>query len=182
MHATGTVAVTNGGAGYAKGCIYIKTDVAAGTNGLYENIGTTAACNFNLVGSASDDTPRIATIQETFAFDDMTDNLNTTGQIDLTNKLPEGSVVVQSFVDAITGFAGDGTAVATIGDGTDVDRYNTGTVDVFTTSDHEDAGVPSGAVYQSAEETVRVTVTGGADFSSISAGEMTVTLFYYQSV
>lgn len=52
LHCSGTVTVTDGGAGYAKGCLYIKTDVAAGTSGLYVNVGTTAACNFDLVTDA----------------------------------------------------------------------------------------------------------------------------------
>lgn len=33
-------------AGYAKGCIFIKTDAAAGTPAMYENKGTTASCLF----------------------------------------------------------------------------------------------------------------------------------------
>lgn len=45
----GTVLITNGGAGYAKGCLYVKTDVAAGTSGLYKNIGSTAACEFTVI-------------------------------------------------------------------------------------------------------------------------------------
>ena len=48
---TGTVTVTDGGSGYAKGCIYIKTDVATGTTGRYENVGTNISCNFDTVGS-----------------------------------------------------------------------------------------------------------------------------------
>lgn len=38
------------GAGYAKSCLFIKTDAASGTKGLYENQGTTAEASFNLVG------------------------------------------------------------------------------------------------------------------------------------
>ena len=50
--ATGTVTITDGGAGYAKGALYIDTDVAAGTTGLYVNVGTTASCNFDAVSDA----------------------------------------------------------------------------------------------------------------------------------
>ena len=46
VRAVGTVEITNGGAGYAKGCLYIKTDEGAGLSGLHENIGTTSACEF----------------------------------------------------------------------------------------------------------------------------------------
>jgi hypothetical protein len=40
------------GAGYAKGCLFIDTDVAGGTGGLYANKGTTAAASFSLVTQA----------------------------------------------------------------------------------------------------------------------------------
>lgn len=52
--ATGTTVPSDSGTGYAKGCLFIDTDVAAGTSGLYVNIGTSSACNFNLVTNASD--------------------------------------------------------------------------------------------------------------------------------
>lgn len=38
------------GAGFAKGCLFIKTDAAGGTKGLYENQGTTAVASFNKIG------------------------------------------------------------------------------------------------------------------------------------
>lgn len=49
---TGTVTVTDGGTGFAKGCIYIKTDVATGTGGVYLNKGTNTSCQFTLVTQA----------------------------------------------------------------------------------------------------------------------------------
>ena len=52
--ATGETVPTDADAGYAKGCLFIDTNVGAGTSGLYCNIGTTAACNFNLVTVAAD--------------------------------------------------------------------------------------------------------------------------------
>lgn len=42
----GIVTITDGGAGYAKGCRYVKTNAAAGVDGVYENIGTTSSCQF----------------------------------------------------------------------------------------------------------------------------------------
>lgn len=53
LRCKGIVTVTDGGAGYAKGCLYIDTDVAAGTSGLYVNVWTTASCNFDLVTDAA---------------------------------------------------------------------------------------------------------------------------------
>jgi hypothetical protein len=38
------------GAGFAKGCLLIKTDAAAGTKGLYENQGTVSTASFNKIG------------------------------------------------------------------------------------------------------------------------------------
>jgi len=49
--AAGTTVPTAGTAGYAKSALFIKTDAASGTKGLYENQGTVNACNFNLVGA-----------------------------------------------------------------------------------------------------------------------------------
>lgn len=51
--ASGTVVVTGGGAGYAKGCKYVKTDVGAGSGATYENIGTTTSCNFSLMAAGA---------------------------------------------------------------------------------------------------------------------------------
>lgn len=51
LRCTGTVTVSDGGSGYAKGCIYIKTNVSAGSTGIYENVGTNTSCNFDTIGS-----------------------------------------------------------------------------------------------------------------------------------
>lgn len=52
LHATGVTVPTDGEAGYAKGCLFIDTDVVAGTTGLYVNVGTTTACDFDAVSDA----------------------------------------------------------------------------------------------------------------------------------
>lgn len=49
--ATGLTKPTDGTAGFAKSCLFIKTNASTGTAGLYENVGTTTSCSFNLVGS-----------------------------------------------------------------------------------------------------------------------------------
>ena len=38
--------------GYAKGCLFIDTDVAAATTGLYVNIGTSTSADFDAVSDA----------------------------------------------------------------------------------------------------------------------------------
>lgn len=50
--ATGTTLPSDAGALYAKGCLFIDTDVATGTSGLYVNEGTAASCSFKLVTNA----------------------------------------------------------------------------------------------------------------------------------
>ncbi len=49
--ASGTTVPTNGTSGYAKGCIFIDTDTATGVCARYENIGTTASCQFRVIGT-----------------------------------------------------------------------------------------------------------------------------------
>lgn len=49
--ASGTTVPTNGTAGYAKGCVFIQTDTATGLCARYENIGTTASCQFRVIGT-----------------------------------------------------------------------------------------------------------------------------------
>lgn len=47
---TGTTKPT--GAGYSKGCRFVKTDALTGIKAVYENIGTTAAASFVLIGDS----------------------------------------------------------------------------------------------------------------------------------
>jgi len=49
---SGTVLITAAGAGYAKACIYIKTDVVTGTGAQYLNKGTNLSCVFSLTTQA----------------------------------------------------------------------------------------------------------------------------------
>lgn len=126
--------------------------------------------------------PKIRSYQQTITRSQFTDGGGTSGTIALSVSIPEGAIFLQSCIDAVTGFIGDTSAIITIGDGTDVDRYNTGTPSVFTTADHISAGVPSGTVYHSGAKTPIVTITSGSDFGLVTAGELTITLFWYQSV
>ena len=48
--ATGTT-VPGDEVGYAKSCLFIKTDAADGTAGIYENVGTPTSADFNLLGA-----------------------------------------------------------------------------------------------------------------------------------
>lgn len=50
--ATGTSVPTDSSSGYAKGCLFIDTDVATGTTGLYCNKGTNTSSQFTAVTQA----------------------------------------------------------------------------------------------------------------------------------
>lgn len=49
----GTTVPTWGTTGYAKGCLFIDTDVATGTSWLYENKWTNTSCSFSVISASS---------------------------------------------------------------------------------------------------------------------------------
>lgn len=124
-------------------------------------------------------TPSIDFIEQTVAFDDFTDGGGTSGTLVLSETVPVGAILLGSKVTVATGFTGDTTAALTIGDGSDVDRYNTGTPSVLAAAANGiQTGVPSGNKLITTANTPTLTVTGAADFTSISAGAMTVRIYY----
>lgn len=139
---------------------------------------TKARVKFNKFGGVG----RMECLQQTISVSSFTDGGGASGTLALNSTIPKGAVVTQTLITDVTGFAGDTSAVVTIGDGTDADRYNTGTPDVFSTATDVSAGVPSGTAYHSADKTPTVTVTSNADFTAVKSngsGQMTVTIFYY---
>lgn len=52
LRCKGTITVTDAGAGYAKGCVYIKTDGSITTT-VFINEGTTTSCDFNAIESSA---------------------------------------------------------------------------------------------------------------------------------
>ena len=123
---------------------------------------------------------KLVSYSETFAFGDMTDGGGAAATFSLSHVIPAGARVAACLSSAITGFAGDTSAVITVGDGTTVDRYNTGTPTVFTTAAAGvDMGVVSGTAFHAAAKTPVVTITSAADWGSVTAGQITLTLLYY---
>lgn len=118
-------------------------------------------------------------IRQTITRSQFTDGGSTSGTKTLTQTIPVGAFVLRVKLLNVTGFTGDSSATVTIGDGSDVDRYNNGTPSVFTTSNAIDGGAPSGTQIHTAAATVTVTVTSGADFTNVSAGQMTVCILYW---
>lgn len=143
--------------------------------------GITADVTGDVTGNVTGDVNGVTLgkITQTIARAGFTDGGAAIGTATLTTKIPVGAVVLSCHLTALTGFAGDTSAVVAIGDGTDADRYMTGTPSVFTTvATGLDLGVPSGARYHAVEKTVTVTVTSGADFTAVSAGSMTIEIVY----
>jgi len=52
LWAVGTTVPTDATTGYAKGCLFIDTDVATGTTGLNCNKGTKTSCQFTAITQA----------------------------------------------------------------------------------------------------------------------------------
>lgn len=100
---------------------------------------------------------------------DFTDGGGASGTYTFAEQIPLGAIAEYSTVSDVTAWGGDTTAVIVIGDGTDVDRYNTGTPSVLSTIAHLSVGAPSGTAYHAAAIAPVVTVTGGSDFTAIAA-------------
>lgn len=118
-------------------------------------------------------------ITQTVSYNEFTDGGGASGTLVLDEAIPAGATVLFSAVTNIVGFAGNVSAVLTIGDGTDADRYNTGTPSVFASATNGIAvGAPSGVAYHAAEKDVTLTVTSSSDFGAVSAGQLTVSIYY----
>lgn len=106
--ATGTTVPTDSVPGYAKGCIFIDTDVGAGSQGAYINVGTNAACNFDVIttiGTGDVDTTQLA------------DDAVTLAKLDA---IARGSIIVGGADDAPTALSAKTDKQILIGNGTDL--------------------------------------------------------------
>jgi hypothetical protein len=106
--ATGTTVPSDSGAGYAKGCIFIDTDVGAGSQGMYINVGTTAACNFDVITTIG--TGDVGTTE-------LADNSVTTDKL---YDIARGSLIVGGASNAPTALNAKTSGQILVGDGTDL--------------------------------------------------------------
>jgi len=121
----------------------------------------------------------IGMLEETVTYDQFTDGGAAVGTYQMTGSIPAGAVLLGTKVTVEAGFAGDTSAVLIIGDGSDTDRYMTGTPSVFATAaDGIQTGVVSGNKLITAANRPTLTVTSGADWGSVSAGQLTVRIYY----
>jgi hypothetical protein len=125
----------------------------------------------------------IDSITQTVDYDDFTDGGAAVGTLVMTGTVPVGAILIGSKVLVTDGFAGDTSATLTIGDGSDVDRYMTGTPSVFATAATGiQTGVPSGNKLIATANTPTLTVTSGSDWGSVSAGTLAVTIIFVRTV
>lgn len=134
-------------------------------------------------GVSSTSTARgIRSLTETWLRADFTDGGGTSGTRAMTGSIPVGAVLLGSKVLVNLGFTGDSSAALIIGDGSDTDRYNTSTIDVFTTAaSGVQSGIPSGNKLITTANAPTLTITSGSDFTNVSAGSITVSLFYIET-
>lgn len=134
--------------------------------------------NLHLPKPSGVEVAAVKKLSATVALADFTDGGSTAGTYTFSQAIPKGARVIGCNVEVVAAFAGDTSAVLTIGDGSDVDRYNTGTPSVFAAAASVNMGVPSGAVHHGAAATPVLTVTSGSDFGAVSGGRMIVEILY----
>ena len=83
--------------------------------------------------------------------------------------IPLGCNVRAVYVTNVVAWSGDTSATITFGDGTDVDRYNTGTPSLFADLESLPMGVPSGTKDHVAAKGLVITVTTASDFTAVPA-------------
>lgn len=112
---------------------------------------------------------------------DFTDGGSTSGTKTFNGTVPVGAYLQPIQLGPMIGFAGDVSAVIVIGDGSDVDRHNTGTPSVFATATRVAAGVPSGTLDVTTAYAPVATITTNSDFTltkTNAAGRVTVAIPY----
>ena len=124
----------------------------------------------------------VNSISENMLFSAFTDGASATGHKDFAAALPAGAIVLGWEAEVLTGFTGDTTATAKVGVTGGVGNYSADTAQsVLAAGKFGSASVAATSYVATAGATPRVTVTGAADFTSIAAGAMNVTIFYIET-
>lgn len=118
-------------------------------------------------------------IQQTVSYADFTDSESTTGTLVLTEGIPVGAYVVKTVLLNVAGWVTVTTLTIQVGDGTDADRYSTGTPSIATDAVALDLGAVSGLPEHIAAKSVTITLTEDDDFTDITAGSFTIRIYYY---
>jgi hypothetical protein len=127
---------------------------------------------------------RIGTINESVLFSEFTDGGGAAGTYVMKSKIPVNARVLGCVIIPEIGFTGDTSAAITVGDGSDVDRYNTGTPSVYTTATERTtiaAGLVSGVQLHVAEIFPTITITSGSDWGLVTAGRVYVEIHFIEA-
>ena len=124
----------------------------------------------------------LRSIHQIISYSDFTDGGSTAGTYNMLNQIPAGSFVIGSKVNVLAGFTGDTTCTLAIGDSGDSNVYSANTThNIYTAANNLVAQAESPPVAEASANTVLLTATGGADFTSISAGKIEVWVFYFST-
>jgi len=126
----------------------------------------------------------VGVLTETILASALTDGGGAVGTKQFVGALPAGAYILGTRVLVSAGFAGDVSATFTVGDGSDADRYNTGTPSCFAAAaTGVDVGIPSGVKCLTAANKPTVTVTSNADITPVLAGggSMAVSIYYIRT-
>jgi len=147
---------------------------------LMERLGKAVAFEGGVLG------PLTRIIGQRVAYGDFTDGGGASATLALDEKIPAGSRYKFAVINTTTAFTADTTAVVTIGDGSDADRFSPATDDksMYTTgvltidpADPADAG--DGISEIEAETGITLTITGTGDWGdNVVAGEADVFIVY----
>lgn len=129
----------------------------------------------------------IRKIAQLVRYGDFTDDgVDAIGDLIMNTQVPAGSFILGCKATVKTGFTGDTTATMKVGtskDGGDISGNST--INVYTAARNlvKAAFISSdaGLIAVSSAQTVYIGVTGGADFTSISAGLMLVEVYYFST-
>tara|TARA_R100000234_G_scaffold3291_3_gene2746 strand:- start:4728 stop:5189 length:462 start_codon:yes stop_codon:yes gene_type:complete len=120
----------------------------------------------------------IIKLSKTFSYTEMTDGGGTVGSLLWEESIPVGATVLHCAVVNLVKFGGDSSATIRVGDGTDHDRYMTGTPDVFLNADALSLGNVSGVAYHATAKQPNILVTSGSDWGAVDSGSATIELYY----
>ena len=129
--------------------------------------------------SSKVDVGAVVSLSMTVQGNAFTDGGGASGTFTLAESIPAGATVLKCVCTSVSAFSGDTTAIVKVGDGTDPDRYTTGSPSVFASSA---AGVSlggvSGQAYHSEAKQPVITITGGSDWGSVADGKFAMKLYY----
>lgn len=122
----------------------------------------------------------IHVLQQTCTLADFTDAEDATGTLVLDEGIPAGAFALQTVLLNVADWDPTTTLTITVGDGSDVDRYNTGTPSIATDAVMIDMGAISGTeIHTTAVSTVTITLTEDDDFTDLTDGSFTIRIYYY---